>query len=94
MYRCARALNGERMGRVIKTNLGKYANPKLAQGAKGAVLTSVVEYLNGEEFVRIVRAPVSYQSPDFVLAMGEEQAAMGIAFSPTNVQRYGSICQT
>lgn len=79
---------------MIKTNLGKYANPKLAQGAKGAVLASVVEYLNGEEFVRIVTAPVSYQSPDFVLAMGEEQAAMGVVFSPTNLQRYGIICRS
>lgn len=83
------------MGRVIKTNLGKYANPKLAQGAKRAVLASVVEYLNGEEYVRIVTAPLTYQSPDFVRAMEKEQEAVGVAFSPTNQRRYCRIgrCQ-
>lgn len=74
----------KRMGRVIKTNLGKYANPKLAQGAKAAVLASVVEYLNGEEFVRIVTAPLNYTSPDFVGATEAELGAMGVKFSPTN----------
>ncbi|CAM9252967.1 unnamed protein product [Ectocarpus sp. 8 AP-2014] len=76
-----------RTGRVIKTNLGKYANPKLAQGAKAAVLASVVEYLNGEEFVRIVTAPLNYQSPDFVRATEAELGVMGISFSPTNARQ-------
>lgn len=75
------------MGRVIKTNLGKYANPKLAEGTKVAVLASVVEYLNGEEFVRIVSAPLTYQSPDFVRAMEEDQEPMGVTLSPTKTKR-------
>lgn len=75
---------------MIKTSLGKYANPKLAQGAKVAILASVVDYLNGEEFVRIVTAPLNYTSPDFVGSTTAEQGAMGVSFSPTNVQqRYG-----
>lgn len=77
----------QRMGRVIKTNLGKYANPKLAQSAKAAVLASVVEYLNGEEFVRIVTAPLSYKSPDFVSSTEAELGVMGVSFSPTSVRQ-------
>lgn len=74
---------------MIKTNLGKYTNPKLAQSAKTAVLASVIEYLNGEEFVRIVTAPLNYKSPDFVSSTEAELGAMGVNFSPTNArQRY------
>lgn len=69
---------------MIKACLGKYANPKLAQSAKVAVLASVVDYLNGEEFVRIVTAPLNYKSPDFVSATEAELGAMGVAFSPTD----------
>lgn len=75
------------MGRVIKTNLGKYANPKLAQSAKAAVLASVIEYLNGEEFVRIVTAPLTYKSPDFVSSTEVELGVMGVSFSPTNARQ-------
>lgn len=75
------------MGRVIKTSLAKYANPKLAQSAKVAVLASVVDYLNGEEFVRIVTAPLNYKSPDFVSAAEAELGAVGINFSPTNARQ-------
>lgn len=70
------------MGRVIKTNLGKYSNPNLAQGSKVAVLASIVEYLNGEEFVRIVTAPLKYTSPAFV-ASTEEELRAEIKFVPT-----------
>lgn len=69
---------------MIKTSLGKYANPKLAHGAKVAVLASVVDYLNGEEFVRVVTAPLNYTSPDFVRATEAALGAMGVNFNPTN----------
>lgn len=75
------------MARVIKTNLGKYANPKLAQSAKAAVLASMVEYLNGEEFERIVTAPLNYISPDFVSSTEAELGTMGVTFSPTNARQ-------
>lgn len=79
------------MGRVIKANLGKYANPKLAQGAKAAVLASITEYLNGDEFVRIVSAPLNYTSPDFLVLTEQELEHVGINYSPTNArQRCGS----
>lgn len=68
---------------MIKTNLGKYANPNLAQGAKAAVLASITEYLNGEEFVRIVTAPVNYKSPDFVASTERNTESIGIKYSPT-----------
>lgn len=74
------------MGRIIKANLGKYANPKLAQGAKAAVLSSITEYLNGEEFVRIVSAPLNYTSPDFVVSTEQELETVGISYSPTNAR--------
>ncbi len=80
------------MARVIKINLGKYANPKLAQSAKAAVLASMVEYLNGEEFERIVTAPLNYNSPDFVSSTEAELGTMGVNFSPTNArQRYSRV---
>lgn len=72
------------MGRVIKANLGKYANPKLAQGAKAAVLASITEYLNGDEFIRIVSAPLNYTSPDFVSSTEQELETIGINYSPMN----------
>lgn len=78
-----------RMGRVIKKNLGQYANPNLAQSAKAAVLASMMEYLNGEEFVRIVTAPLAYKSPAFVQSTEQDLGVMGIEYSPTNAnQRY------
>lgn len=75
------------MGRVIKTNLTKYTNPNLASGAKKAVLANIMEYLNGEEFVRIVTAPTIYKSPDFVLQM-ETDSGFGVTaveYSPTSM---------
>lgn len=74
------------MGRVIKTNLGKYANPKLAQGAKAAILASITEYLDGEEFVRIVTAPLNYRNPDFIGSMEQELGIIGMDYNPTTMQ--------
>lgn len=68
---------------MIKTNLGKYANPNLAQGAKAAVVASIMEYLNGEEFVRIVTAQTSYSSPDFVIQVQEELGITAIDYQAT-----------
>lgn len=82
------------MGRVIKTNLSKYANPNLAPGAKNAVLASIMEYLNGEEFVRIVTAPTMYKSPNFVLQLETDSGFGGatVEYSPTSVSsRY--VCK-
>lgn len=72
---------------MIKANLGKYANPKLAQGAKAAVLASITEYLNGDEFIRIVSAPLNYTSPDFVVSTEQELASVGISYTPTNARQ-------
>lgn len=74
------------MGRIIKKNLGQYANPNLAQSAKTAVLASIMEYLNGEEFVRIVTAQLAYKSPDFVMSTEQELGVMGVEYSPTNTR--------
>lgn len=76
---------------MIKTNLGKYANPNLAQGAKVAVLATITDNLNGEEFVRIVTAPLNYASPDFITFTEQEVGGAGVNYSPTVApQRYGS----
>lgn len=68
-------------------NLGKYANPNLAQGPKKAVLASIMEYLNGEEFVRIVTAPTNYKSPDFVAQVEQDTGALEVNYSSAPVNR-------
>lgn len=64
-------------------NLGKYSNPNLAQGTKRAILASIIEYLNGEEFVRIVMAPMNYQCPDFMIQVEEDLAALDVNHTRT-----------
>jgi hypothetical protein len=71
-----------RMARTIKTNVTKYSNPNLSGSAKKDVLMSILDWLSGDEYAKIITAGPTYESPDFVQNAKAGVAAVVIESKP------------